>query len=974
MGSQPDNFIGPITSHERSDFVAYVLRLEGIPSVGVIAHLDDHGLLLDNFSQLAEGILGQASRTAEDWRDLPVVIGLMQPGGRRLEVHVPDESDPVRAVEQFLETMRSVSIREAGGRRYVVTEYVPEGSSDVLHYKVQPEDGDISQSVIVTDKSKLDLYFLLQGELKSEMDRMQTGMYAFESSTLDDPHAAFRSYYYASVFVDAEGSSGLAETGLQVVQRLLARGAYDYAEWVGATAAKLAESGGDDALAAAAYRWAGIAASALGRFEETRTHFARAVARLEADAPRILQIRVHMSHGLALIDLFAHWEAENDPSVEMPPPLQEDLATARAALARAAELAGPPADEADRVRLCAIELDDIRAVALAGDDEGALERLDELRAGERFVATDKLVATALFYRAAALRRLASGDLARRPEYLEHLETAHRELSALDKKPGDRACCFYTLFADAQLEEGRPDRALEALQLADAIQEIRGSQAARPPSGVLIFGGIPAIDLAGRLQEAHALAGSEDPRHYWKAMTTADAAKGRFFRRDLSFAAFYPQQPSAYESDQYRNVQALLREGRLDPRILIADFEWFCDRDLDSEAAAELRERSGFEHGLHPRELESLFGDESESTAFVSFYATRRQTWVYVQRRPDRAPDVALLPIDLATLERCVESLHAGIAGGGRRPPIDPADPGARQRFFQPFEDLRPAFEQLVPLLEGRERIVISPHGLWHGLPLHALLLPAFWQRGLSPAVVYAPSLHGLCLLGRRAAAKNAALRAAGLAAVPAAEDPEAPFRKAWQAVRSVFDRDGRPVRGVFGSEATVERVLEDTRQVGVHHLLAHGRYEADREAMRSALLLADGSELPSRALLGSRNGGEAQKLSGFALMAAGTRADHVTLQACSIGRVKAALGDELWGVSRALLAAGADSVLAPLWSISLRSSTSLLVRFYESWLIDGRSKATALAEAQRSLAMGEARDAWRHFFHWAPFQLVGFDG
>ena len=106
-------------------------------------------------------------------------------------------------------------------------------------------------------------------------------------------------------------------------------------------------------------------------------------------------------------------------------------------------------------------------------------------------------------------------------------------------------------------------------------------------------------------------------------------------------------------------------------------------------------------------------------------------------------------------------------------------------------------------------------------------------------------------------------------------------------------------------------------------------------------------------------------------MAAGTSARHITLQACSVGRTQAGAGGELWGLTRALLAAGADSIIAPLWDVDLRSSTELLRIFYEHWLFGDEPKDVALAAAQRELAETEIDPALNHFYHWGGFQLVG---
>jgi len=163
--------------------------------------------------------------------------------------------------------------------------------------------------------------------------------------------------------------------------------------------------------------------------------------------------------------------------------------------------------------------------------------------------------------------------------------------------------------------------------------------------------------------------------------------------------------------------------------------------------------------------------------------------------------------------------------------------------------------------------------------------------------------------------------------------------------------------------------------------------------MSSGLLLAsDSGGLPSRCytasgepamssapVLASDRGGSraddaaemrARMLTAALMMANGTTASHVTLQACSVGRPSAGFRDELWGVTRALLAGGTSTVLAPLWDLDLSSSSQLLRRFYQHWLHGGQPAWLALASAQREMATGST-EQFRHFSHWGALQLTG---
>ncbi|MFQ5857771.1 MAG: CHAT domain-containing protein [Anaerolineae bacterium] len=74
-------------------------------------------------------------------------------------------------------------------------------------------------------------------------------------------------------------------------------------------------------------------------------------------------------------------------------------------------------------------------------------------------------------------------------------------------------------------------------------------------------------------------------------------------------------------------------------------------------------------------------------------------------------------------------------------------------------------------------------------------------------------------------------------------------------------------------------------------------------------------------------------------------ADVVTLSACDIGLNRLTHGDELLGLTRAFLGAGARSLLVTLWPVHEIPTRLFMERFYKAWL-GGASRATAVSEAQ----------------------------
>jgi CHAT domain-containing protein len=94
-------------------------------------------------------------------------------------------------------------------------------------------------------------------------------------------------------------------------------------------------------------------------------------------------------------------------------------------------------------------------------------------------------------------------------------------------------------------------------------------------------------------------------------------------------------------------------------------------------------------------------------------------------------------------------------------------------------------------------------------------------------------------------------------------------------------------------------------------------------------------------------------------------AELVTLSGCSTGLNVVAPGDELLGLIRGLLFAGAHSLLLSLWDVHDQSTADFMACFYRR-LQDGNNKASALQGA-----MAELRERYPHPYHWAPFTLIG---
>ena len=162
--------------------------------------------------------------------------------------------------------------------------------------------------------------------------------------------------------------------------------------------------------------------------------------------------------------------------------------------------------------------------------------------------------------------------------------------------------------------------------------------------------------------------------------------------------------------------------------------------------------------------------------------------------------------------------------------------------------------------------------------------------------------------------------------------------------------------------ATHGYFLEDQRQddIGQESFLP-GIPDADWEdpSLRSGIVLAGAN----RSLAEGRDEGlvSAMKIEGIQLH--GT--ELVVLSACDTGVGTVRGGEGVFGLKRSFVLAGAQTLILSLWKIPDDTTRLLMNRFYSLWT-SGLSKAEAFHKARQ-----EIRRNHENPFYWAAFQLVG---
>jgi CHAT domain-containing protein len=166
---------------------------------------------------------------------------------------------------------------------------------------------------------------------------------------------------------------------------------------------------------------------------------------------------------------------------------------------------------------------------------------------------------------------------------------------------------------------------------------------------------------------------------------------------------------------------------------------------------------------------------------------------------------------------------------------------------------------------------------------------------------------------------------------------------------------------LLGDDATESAFKNSADQYRVLHLATHGYFNRLNPLLSGLQLEPDDA-----------NDG---LLEVHEILELDLESDLVTLSACETGLgsgffTEIPAGDAFVGMTRAFLQAGSATVLATLWAVEDRSTLDLMKSFYRNLNAAGadRDKATALADAQRSLRTSEK---YQHPYYWAPFVLVG---
>ncbi|MEM7354622.1 MAG: CHAT domain-containing protein [Acidobacteriota bacterium] len=441
-------------------------------------------------------------------------------------------------------------------------------------------------------------------------------------------------------------------------------------------------------------------------------------------------------------------------------------------------------------------------------------------------------------------------------------------------------------------------------------------------------------------------------HQARAFTYIEAAKSRSLVDLMAFRAHALAPTTAEHAELAERVQGLREELNWLYRQIDTDQRPISDRSRQRRGALRLRTRNKEEELLTAlrslrttdREFTSLQSGSvidfetirsslpAEATLIEYFIARDRIFACVIDRQT-----MAVVPLTSATNARKHHRfLQFQLARSGQSGATGTAPRGIEEATSFHLGEL---YSDLIAPIRGYLRgrhLVIVPHGFLHYVPFHALhdgdtyLVDRF-------TVSYAPSaeVFHLCTI------KQA--RCEEMSLVLGVADERAPHILAEaQAVAKALPQPTL----LLGDDASLGALRRQGSRSRFLHIATHGIFRRDNP-MFSAIQL------------GTR------RLSLFDLYDLRLAAELVVLSGCGTGLGTVFGGEELVGLTRGLLYAGARSALVTLWDVHDASTADFMGLFYRH-LTAGSERAEALRQAMRDL-----RQEYPSPYYWAPFVLVG---
>jgi len=323
---------------------------------------------------------------------------------------------------------------------------------------------------------------------------------------------------------------------------------------------------------------------------------------------------------------------------------------------------------------------------------------------------------------------------------------------------------------------------------------------------------------------------------------------------------------------------------------------------------------------------------NQETLLIEFYNDDIDIWVFMLYQG--TIEIYRLPLAEEKLNHLLSQLQSNVRAALSLVPDSPSSHRLTNLAKRILERLY--FLLIKPLSLNRfrpQRLMIVPYGALHYLPFHLLY----------DGSEYLIEKHEVVILPAASlTTRDVPQRKPG--ALILAHSYEGQLPHTLEEARMVQQLCG----GVLYVNEAASRKILQMPPTQILHIAGHGQHRLDQPEL-SYLYLADG------------------QLYADDLMQQDLSYELVTLSGCETGRANVSARDELIGLGRGVLYAGAGALLVSQWRVADDSTLNFMTLMYKS-LLTGASKAAALREVQRFM-LGKNHEV--HPALWGSFQLIG---
>lgn len=281
-------------------------------------------------------------------------------------------------------------------------------------------------------------------------------------------------------------------------------------------------------------------------------------------------------------------------------------------------------------------------------------------------------------------------------------------------------------------------------------------------------------------------------------------------------------------------------------------------------------------------------------------------------------------------------------------------------------------KEFADLLKSAEMVYIVPHGILHHLPFGALITsplnldfsrtkhlvrPKFWIEEKS--LIFLPSASVLEFITKKNSDNFSNALIIGNPVYPSPTWAKLPGAE--EEAKTISDEFTEKTL-LIQQEATESFVKQNIGKFNVVHFATHGEFDAN--ALESKVLFTATQD-------------DDGYLTAHEIFDLDLNASLVVLSACQSGQVggyirdRESAGDDLVGLTRSFIFAGAPRIIATLWFVDDKSTSSVMKKFYENKLRSGLPVHEALRQAQLEVLKSDENIDWVHPFYWAPYFLTG---